>query len=106
MKGLIRQGDVLLRPIEELPSGLRREFCPDGRIVLAEGEVTGHAHVLEAEQVELVTAEEADELYLLVHGTGLLRHDEHDLLQVPAGAYRLLRQREYRPDAPPRTVSD
>lgn len=42
----IRQGDVLLQAIDKLPAGCS-EIKPDGnRIVLAYGEVTGHAHAI------------------------------------------------------------
>lgn len=43
---ILRQGDVLLVPAAGLPSGCT-EVPPDkGRIVLAYGEVTGHAHAI------------------------------------------------------------
>jgi hypothetical protein len=73
--------------------------------VLAEGEATGHAHVLESEEAELfrededlIDAGEAAALYLLVHGTEAapLVHEEHTTLDVLPGVYRVVRQREYR----------
>ena len=41
----IRQGDVLLRPVVSLPPGCTAEDLAS-RIVLAHGEVTGHAHAI------------------------------------------------------------
>src|SRR5574337_1804601 len=42
----IRQGDVQLQPVAKLPEGCK-ELPPEGdRIVLAHGEVTGHAHAI------------------------------------------------------------
>ena len=98
MARMIRQGDVLLVPVDRVPDAVVPVAREDGRLVLAEGEVTGHAHVIEAEQAELVTAEEARELYLLVHGDDAveLTHEEHSTLPVEAGAYRVVRQREFR----------
>lgn len=104
---LIRQGDLLLVPVDAAPATAQPVEQPGGRAVLAEGEATGHQHVLEAERLELVSSEQAQELYVLVYGADArLVHDEHDPLPVASGAYRVVRQREYQPDAPPRFVSD
>ena len=108
MARMIRQGDVLLVPVERVPEQVGPVAREEGRLVLAEGEVTGHAHVIEAERAELVTAEGAAELYLLVHGTEPveLTHEEHSTLPVEPGAYRVVRQREFAPSASPRWVAD
>jgi hypothetical protein len=109
----IRQGDVLLvrleQTAEEFLAESARRIDPvpreRGRLVLAEGEATGHAHVIESEEAELfqedeelLDADEAAELYLLVHGSAAapLVHEEHTTLDVPPGVYRVVRQREYR----------
>ena len=96
MARMIRQGDVLLVPVDRVPDAVVPVARENGRLVLAEGEVTGHAHVIEAEQAELVTADQAAELYLLVYGSDPveLRHEEHSALPVEAGAYRVVIQRE------------
>ena len=109
----IRQGDVLLVRLEQTPeqflaeSGRRvdRLARDRGRLVLAEGEATGHAHVIESEEAELFAEDEelldpgeTAELFLLVHGAAPvpLEHEEHAPLAVPPGVYRVVRQREYR----------
>ena len=48
---------------------------------------------------QLVSASEAQELYLIVHGDApvSLVHEEHATLEVDPGVYRVVRQREYRP---------
>jgi hypothetical protein len=97
-----RQGDVLLIPIDKPPLDAHLHVDRiDGRLVLAEGEATGHAHTIVDESAELVTADQAAELYLLVHGTDPVHlvHQEHDTIPVEPGAYRVVRQREYQPDA-------
>lgn len=99
-----RQGDVILvRVDEDVPPGTTRER-ENGRVILAHGEVTGHAHAIVDERAELVepqlvTREGAAELYLLVHGTEpvTLTHEEHATIAVPPGAYEVRRQREYSP---------
>ena len=97
---LIRQGDVLLVPVDAIPANTTTVSRLHGRLILAEGEVTGHAHAIIDESCELVTADQAAELYLLVHGTEpvSLVHDEHDTLTVPPGLYQVRRQREYAPE--------
>lgn len=104
-----RQGDVLLIPVDEVPAKMAPVARENGRVILAHGEATGHAHAIVDERAELVglavdeelvTADQAAELYLMVHGDGPvdLVHDEHDTIPVEAGAYRVIRQREYAPE--------
>jgi len=95
-----RQGDVLLVPIKKVPVHASTVDRVDGRLILAEGEATGHAHTIVEESAELVTADEAAELYLLVHGTSAVElvHQEHDAIPIEPGAYKVVRQREYTPE--------
>jgi len=96
---LIRQGDVLLVPVSQ-PTASQPVPRRHGRLVLATGELSGHAHAIADDHAELVTAEGAAQLFLLVHGTpATLTHEEHTPLTVPPGAYRVVRQREYDPVA-------
>ena len=98
MGKLYRQGDVLL-VATDMPGETKPVKRTKRGLVLAEGEATGHAHVIEAPEAELVTAAEAAELYLLVHGTETvaLTHEEHATIDVPPGSYRVVGQREYSP---------
>jgi hypothetical protein len=112
---LYRQGDVLLVAVTSPPKDATT-VQSGGRIVLASGEATGHAHRVESERAQLATArvhfgsgnpeaarllstEEAHNLFLLVYGDEAvaLQHEEHDTLSIPPGAYRVVRQREYAP---------
>jgi hypothetical protein len=93
-----RQGDVLLVPVDEAPPRCTPVLREAGRLVLAHGEVTGHAHVITDPAAELVSREQAEELFLLVYGDdAVLEHEEHDPIAIPPGAYRVIRQREYAP---------
>ena len=95
-----RQGDVLLVEVARGPSDVRPVPREQGRLILAHGELTGHAHVVVDAAAELVTREQADELYLLVYGDEVvLEHDEHDAIALPPGSYRVIRQREYTPES-------
>lgn len=112
-----RQGDVLLVPIDEVPAVLAPIPRENGRVILAHGEVTGHAHAIVDDRAELlgtpnvegglISIDEAAELYLLVHGDKPVElvHDEHDTIAVAPGAYKRIRQREYAPEAT-RLVAD
>lgn len=100
-----RQGDVLIVRVDkiEITEEAPRE---NGRVILAHGEVTGHAHALcepgirkgveKTEQRQgpiLVSDLEVQE------ALALLEHDEHSTIALPADKYRVIRQREYTPEA-------
>lgn len=102
-----RQGDVLIERVAEIPAGLTEVPLDKGRVILAYGEVTGHAHAVVGD-VEFLAAdvEEMQERFLRVLEEGAeVVHDEHDTIALPPGDYRVLRQREYSPEAI-RTVAD
>jgi hypothetical protein len=108
-RGLIRQGDLLLVPVADLPEDAR--VIRRGRLVLARGEATGHAHVVEDDRAflhDLGWAWAGDEVYLSVVGDApvSLVHEEHDTLVVSPGVYEVRRQREYAPRERFRRVSD
>jgi hypothetical protein len=105
--GLIRQGDVLLVPVEGIPTDgtVRNERLAD-RLLLAEGEATGHAHVVEGTDLKLVEWNRPrrwwrpeHRVYLAIDAAvgATLIHEEHLQLAVPRGTYEVRRQREYRP---------
>jgi len=52
-----RQGDVLLRRVEHIPENVTPVPRENGRIILAHGEATGHAHAILDEAAELVRAD-------------------------------------------------
>lgn len=96
--GQYRQGDVLLvRVEEEVKSRPHRVVERDhGRIVLAYGEATGHAHAIAEAEAELIELETGERFLVTPRGVSL-RHEEHAAIELPAGAYRVVRQREYVP---------
>ena len=107
-RGAYRQGDVLLLPCAGIPAGARPEAPEDGRVVLARGEVTRHAHVMGAERVCHFRDDGTGRGYVRVEGDApaALTHEEHEALMVPPGDYRVVRQREYQPRSLPRAVAD
>jgi len=100
---MYRQGDVLLVAIDrELlpPNLIDAPRDRNSRLVLARGEATGHAHVLTGERVAMrCSADDPESLFLLVDGFGRVVHEEHAAIGLPAGVYRVVRQREYEPGA-------
>jgi hypothetical protein len=98
-----RQGDVLLFPIDKLPPGLTRIQPRNGRLVIAEGEVTGHAHVLELDQeqtnAELWLDEKAGVIYARIMAPTPLTHEEHGAQTVQPGIYQSLPDWDYTPQA-------
>lgn len=93
----LRQGDVLLVPVRRIPAEATAGE-PVRRLLVAEGEVTGHAHVIEdCEMTEHLTVDER--FVRIMEANGLLTHDEHDTITVPPGDYRIVVQREYAEEA-------
>jgi hypothetical protein len=92
---MLRQGDVLLVPVANIPTGGN----PRKSGILAYGESTGHSHRLAAlEAGELY--EVGDRLFLSVTAEGgvSIQHQEHAAVQVDKGQYEVRIQREYTPE--------
>jgi hypothetical protein len=112
--GLIRQGDVLLVPMSRLPEGAHPAHlgaeAGQKAVVLAEGEATGHAHVIRSHRARLFRWQEVPPRryrhggspvlrFLRVSGSEpvVLSHEEHDAISLQPGVYEVRRQREYEP---------
>lgn len=95
-----RQGDVLIERIDSLPANLTKIAREGGRVILAHGEATGHAHAISDERCDLFRSEqEAGVTFLEVReAVAALKHDEHSTIALPRGNYRVIRQREYSPE--------
>jgi hypothetical protein len=145
---MMRQGDVLIVPVSSLPAGLEPVKREKGRVVLAHGEVTGHAHAIKDRNVTAFRDEKLNQLFLHARGEqvgplkgtlvemdraqgwflaqtdlrkmpikfalshaqiedgviecgpfSLLDHEEHNPVAIPDGEHRIIRQREYSPEA-------
>ena len=93
---VIRQGDVALIGVKVIPKSAVEQPAPNGRLVLALGEVTGHAHAFydDTYNVKLYVAHDGAR-YLDVREPAELRHEEHSPARIPAGKYLLPQQTEY-----------
>jgi len=66
------------------------------KLVLGEGETIGHKHVLEsASSIEYEKSDDA--IRILLCGSGVLTHDEHDRMVLTPGRYHSYNQVEFNP---------
>lgn len=102
---MFRQGDVLIEQIADddlVIFNAKDEIKPEVRegrteVVLAHGEVTGHAHAIPAHAARLYAITVGVALLKVKEATEL-RHEEHSAIPLKPGTYRVIRQREYQPD--------
>lgn len=96
---MIRQGDVLLRPLPDLAMPIRPRPVPQkpdrDMVVLARGEATGHHHAVLAKNAEL--CHQGGRAILSVFGRAALTHQEHAPIDLEVGLYEVIPQREYVP---------
>jgi len=102
---MLRQGDVLLVAVDAIPSdAIEIRRGPRG-VVLAEGEVTGHAHRIPSRSASLYRSE-SDARFMRVKAPVSLKHEEHTAVEIPPGNYRVTIHTEYVPGELPRQVVD
>lgn len=90
-----RQGDVLIESVDSIPTAAVAE---KGRVILAHGEATGHAHEIKSRRYAKLLTTTADERFLRLAKTAMLEHQEHAPIRLPAGQYHIVLQREYSPE--------
>jgi hypothetical protein len=93
MSEYYQQGDVLMFR-EDIPENAKSKDRHDRGYILAEGEVTGHAHVVEdIDGVEMF--ELGEDLFLRADHDVIVKHEEHNHIKIPAGDYRIGIVKEY-----------
>ena len=109
----VAQGDVFITRVADIPENAIPVERDNGRVVLAYGEVTGHAHAIVATEAELLvapnrTAEEEllNVRFLRVMRTLEVTHEEHGALTLEPGLYRVNQQREWSDAEEPLRVAD
>lgn len=94
-----RQGDVLIERVAKIirkPSKAKQLEL----IVLAEGEATGHAHMLKTDAKDPADWwKDGEDQLANLSSPGEVTHEEHSRIELPEGTYRIVRQREYTPEA-------
>ena len=87
-----QQGDVTFVPVAEMPKGAE-VMRVGGRLILAEGEATGHAHAVAQTDVQMV---EWDGKFYLESGEAItVRHEEHAPIVLEPGVWEVGRVREF-----------
>jgi hypothetical protein len=97
-----RQGDVLVMRAEHslgVPFRVRRDRR--GRLVLASGDASGHAHVIDGPDAELLDDPLTGRRFLRLVAESKLSHEEHAPIALPPGLYEVRRQRVYDPVSTP-----
>lgn len=87
-----QQGDVLLKRLDTLPDG-ECKVISHGKMVLAEGEVTGHYHGIE--EVYSSLYQYGNVMVMDLKASAILTHQEHGHIQVEAGIWEVRRVQEY-----------
>ena len=100
-----RQGDVFIEQVDGIPAGAAAIRADKRGVVLAEGEVTGHAHRIPSRHAKLYRTE-ADARFMRVTAPVALQHEEHSTVAIPPGNYRVTIHAEYQPGELPRQVAD
>lgn len=97
---VLRQGDVLIVQVAKLPDSVTEVPTEKGRVILAHGEVTGHAHAIavtkKAPCAKLWSANA--ERFLQVMESTSLKHEEHSPINLDPGIYHIAIQTEYTPE--------
>ncbi|NBM16907.1 hypothetical protein [Streptomyces sp. GC420] len=100
---MYRQGDVLIVPVAEpavpphVTDAAGEPRDGRGRLVLALGEVTGHAHAVVGPGRLVREPGPFGPMLLHLPDGGRVVHEEHAAISLPKGWYRVIRQREYVP---------
>lgn len=98
-KNIMRQGDVLIVPVKSVPKNVETIKRDNDRVVLAYGEVTGHAHAIKSKRATLFRDPKLAKIFMLVTGEDVvaLEHEEHSTVKIAPGKYEIVHQREYSP---------
>lgn len=104
MKNQLRQGDVLLERVSEIPKEAKQRNLKSYKDrLLVRGESANHAHYATG---EVQVLDDQDEIYLNVEQQAELEHllidtgiwtKEHKPISLDPGKYRVIRQQEYNP---------
>jgi hypothetical protein len=107
MKIYARQGDIAIFAVEDAPDHGKALPRHRGRLVLAEGEATGHAHAIADRTATLYEIDDTTDRFLsIMNASATLVHEEHGAITLEPGNYVVRRQVEYQPRELPRQVAD
>lgn len=94
MNNAIRQGDVFIVPIQEIPASAKTISPENGRLIVARGEATGHHHSFPWQRgATLFRDDGTGNQYVTVAEPVALEHQEHSALVLAPGNYAVRIQR-------------
>ena len=88
---LFRHGDLLIRKVSSIP----KTAILTSTNIIAEGEKIGHNHELKGSQQVFETLDK--QLYFEAKQDVILKHPDHNTLDIPKGRYIVEHQRRYNP---------
>lgn len=88
----VQQGDVTMVRLAEMPKGDSKTVSRK-RCVLAEGEKTGHAHVVEDGDAELIKI--GERMLLKLTKAATVTHEEHKPITLQPGIWEIGQVSEY-----------
>src|SRR5438045_6251756 len=91
VKNTAQQGGVLLRRLAERPDGETKTISRK-RCVLAHGE-SGHSHVIEDDEAELIQI--GERMILNLTRAATVQHEEHGPITLEPGIWEIGRVREF-----------
>lgn len=103
MRKIMRQGDVLIVEVTEIPQEAKK--TQEGTVILAYGEVTGHMHQIQNPGAVMYAVNE-NLRFIKLEEDVELRHEEHSPIHLPSGNYQIIQQREKSLEGIVRAVAD
>lgn len=88
----MQQGDVYIESCNDIPKDAKKVQKSKRGFVLAEGEATGHAHVIE-DNIEMY--EKDGILYIKTDHATEIKHEEHKAIILNSGIYEIGKIKEY-----------
>ena len=86
-----QQGDVIGKRLDKIPDGERKTIGLK-KLVLAHGE-SGHSHVIEDDEAELIAI--GERMILKLERAATLKHEEHKPIKLSPGIWEIGRVKEY-----------
>lgn len=90
-KNNLQQGDVLAVKLDAMPCG-KCKVVSKKKIVVAHGE-SGHSHVIDCEDAELVQI--GERMLIRLGSQATLTHEEHKAITLEPGIWEIGRVQEY-----------
>ena len=92
---LVQQGDVLFQAVKDSSIRGANQQPRTQRIVVAEGEATGHAHAIVDVDESVDVYRIGDVTFLYVRETVEVIHEEHETVTLQPAVWRVSQVREY-----------